>query len=270
MAIQLLLIVLLVGSLEAWKPQNRTRCIHTHHWTAWSPCCSGTKTRTISVTQTESCCPKEVPYKNCVELLRAGFTMPGVYEITLPDGKRTPVACLKEGWTVIQSRGQFGNPINYFHRGWNDYVVGFGTPGKEHWLGLHNIYQLTQAYNYRLMIIMSNFAGATKTAFYSKFALKDNSLYRLDLGTYSGTAGDSLGVHRGYPFTTKDRDNDSWSGGNCAVRYLGAWWYTACHRSNLNGYNYGSLSPTPYARGIVYYTFTTHYSSLEMDYMAIR
>ena len=37
--------------------------------------------------------------------------------------------CAKDLWTVIQSRGQFGNPEVYFYRKWDDYEKGFGVPG---------------------------------------------------------------------------------------------------------------------------------------------
>ena len=39
-------------------------------------------------------------------------------------------SCYEEPcWIVIQSRGQFGNPIKYFYRGWEEYANGFGEPG---------------------------------------------------------------------------------------------------------------------------------------------
>jgi len=50
-----------------------------------------------------------------------------------------------------------------------------------------------------------------------------------------GTAGDSLAYHRGQSFSTKDRDNDEWSSGNCPLYRQGAWWYKSCAHSNLNG-----------------------------------
>lgn len=51
---------------------------------------------------------------------------------------------------------------------------------------------------------------------------------------FAGTAGDSLGYHRGLPFATKDRNNDR-NSDNCALFKKGAWWYGSCYDSNLNG-----------------------------------
>ena len=85
---------------------------------------------------------------------------------------------------------------------------------------------------------------------------------------FPGTAGDSLSGHRGYPFSTKDQDNDIWSS-NCAVRFKGAWWYTNCHASNLNGvYHHGAHSS--YADGVNWYRGKGHHYSVKEAEMKIR
>ena len=47
-------------------------------------------------------------------------------------------------WVVFQQRGQFGNPEDYFARDMKEYVVGFGDPSKEFWLGLDKLVSLTK------------------------------------------------------------------------------------------------------------------------------
>ena len=76
--------------------------------------------------------------------------------------------------------------------------------------------------------------------------------------------------HNGAPFTTIDNDNDSHATVNCAIVYMGAWWYKSCHSSNLNGYNHGTSDQTPYGTGVIWYSFTTHNQTLKWDIMAIR
>ena len=66
---------------------------------------------------------------DCHEVYEAGLPLPGVYTIYPNEFTSVEVYCIEEGWTVIQSRGQFGNPQDYFERLWDDYVVGFGQPG---------------------------------------------------------------------------------------------------------------------------------------------
>ena len=85
---------------------------------------------------------------------------------------------------------------------------------------------------------------------------------------FIGTAGDSLSGHRGVPFSTKDQDNDSWSS-SCAVANKGAWWYGACHSSNLNGvYHHGPHSS--YADGVNWYTWKGYKYSAKRAEMKIR
>ena len=68
------------------------------------------------------------PKKNCFEIYQAGLSLPGTYTLDLDT--KVEAYCLPGGWTVIQSRGQFGNAADYFLKPWVDYEIGFGTPGK--------------------------------------------------------------------------------------------------------------------------------------------
>ena len=82
---------------------------------------------------------------------------------------------------------------------------------------------------------------------------------------YHGDAGVSLTFHNGHRFSTKDRDNDIW-GRNCASKFIGAWWYLACHRSNLNG----AYGKTTNAQGINWYTYAGYTQSLIETEMKVR
>jgi hypothetical protein len=60
-----------------------------------------------------------------------GGDISGVQEITPIEGApKVQVQCDSEGWTIIQSRGQFGNKEDYFYREWASYKEGFGVAGE--------------------------------------------------------------------------------------------------------------------------------------------
>jgi len=72
----------------------------------------------------------------------------------------------------------------------------------------------------------------------------------------------------GRPFSTKDRDNDE-GDGSCAQRFHGAWWYGACHQSNLNGAYLGG-SHTSYADGVEWAVWHGDYYSLKKVTMKLK
>ena len=149
------------------------------------------------------------------------------------------------GWTVFQRR-QDGSVD--FYRGWNDYKSGFGQLTAEFWLGNDKIHRLTAARPNTLRVELEDWNGVRVYAKYGKFNIGDEQAkYRLEVGSYSGTAGDSLAYHNKMAFSTKDRDNDIYSR-NCAVIGTGAWWYKSCHNVNLNGKYLGNKYDSRAAR----------------------
>ena len=122
-----------------------------------------------------------------------------------------------------------------FHRGWNDYKPGFGQLTAEFWLGNDKIHRLTASRPSSLRVELEDWNGVKTYAKYGRFNIgNEQAQYRLEVSSYSGTAGDSLAGHNNMAFSTKDRDNDRYVF-NCAVAYTGGWWYNNCHNSNLNG-----------------------------------
>nr|XP_060643940.1 angiopoietin-related protein 2-like [Anolis sagrei ordinatus] len=172
------------------------------------------------------------------------------------------------GWTVLQRR-QDGS-VNFFVT-WQHYKNGFGNLEGEHWLGLDSIYWLTRQGTYLLRIWMEDWSGRQAHAEYDTFALEPESdFYRLRLGRYRGTAGDSLSWHNGRQFSTLDRDHDAYSG-NCAHYQKGGWWYNMCAHSNLNGIWYkGGHYRSHYQDGVYWAEFRGGAYSLRKVAMMIR
>ena len=189
-----------------------------------------------------------------------------------PDGKGSfKVYCDMRtdggGWTVFQRR-QDGSVD--FYRGWNDYKLGFGQLTGEFWLGNDKIHKLTAARPSSLRVELEDWDRDRKYAKYGKFNIGDEQAqYRLEVGSYSGTAGDSLAERQNnMAFTTKDRDNDRAVSANCALLYPGAWWYGDCIYSNLNGkYRQGTDGNT---KGVVWYYFKKEWLPMKFTEMKLR
>ena len=210
----------------------------------------------------------DITAKDCSEY--KGNSKSGVYLIN-PDGNQPFSAfCDMEtnggGWTVIQRRTD--GSVDFF-KNWVDYKLGFGSIKSEFWLGNDNIHRLTKRKNMMIRFELEDVDGNKAFAEYKMFYIDgeaDN--YKAHVSGYSGTAGDSFSGTNGINFSTKDRDNDT-HGKSCATEFHGAWWYTSCHGSNLNG-KYLNGAHKSYANGVNWRAFKGYYNSLKMTEMKVR
>lgn len=137
------------------------------------------------------------------------------------------------GWLVVQHR--FDGSVN-FTRSWKEYQSGFGLVGKstEFWLGLKLLHLITTSGDYELVIELKDKINGYGYAHYSDFKVSGEAeKYKISkLGMYFGTIADSLRRQTDFQFTTFDNDNDN-QAQNCAIDYLGGWWYgsSACGSS---------------------------------------
>ncbi|XP_019856543.1 PREDICTED: fibrinogen C domain-containing protein 1-like isoform X3 [Amphimedon queenslandica] len=197
--------------------------------------------------------PECVVPTDCKAWKELGVKQNGVYPIKPDNGPAFQVYCDMEtdggGWTVFQRR-QDGSVD--FYKYWTDYENGFGDLTGEVWLGLSKIYRLTKEGSNTLRVDLEDFEGNTAYANYSTFSISNASTdFILKVGDYnSGSAEDSMTGHNGRKFSTRDRDND---GNDCAQTFTGAWWYTRCYFSNLNGQYFNSS--TTNRQGIIWVTW---------------
>lgn len=115
-------------------------------------------------------------------------------------------------WVQVGRAGQGRGPAPNFLT-FLPCQVGFGQPDGEYWLGLEPVHQLTSRGDHELLVLLEDWRGRGARAHYDGFSLEPESdHYRLRLGQYHGDAGDSLSWHNDKPFSTVDRDRDSYSG----------------------------------------------------------
>lgn len=189
--------------------------------------------------------------RHCNDLLEAGQRVSGVYTIfpTSDDDTGKTVYCDMDsdggGWTVIQKRGQFGNPVYHFYRNWTDYAEGFGDPSQEYWIGNNVLHALTSGpEKMALRVVLTNHSGESVSVDYESMQVgSEAQLFTLTLGKHLGPPGwDSLTDSNHCKFSTFDRDNDGDSG-HCATKFHGAWWYSSCYIAHLNGLNLDGPHP---------------------------
>ncbi|XP_076330647.1 techylectin-5B-like [Tachypleus tridentatus] len=152
----------------------------------------------------------------------------GVYEIQ-PQflNQSIFVYCDKEtsggGWTLIQRREDFGKPVENFYRSWVEYKNGFGNLIQEFWLGNDIIFSLANQDNMVLRVDLEEFEVSRRYAEFDGFLVRSEiELYKMSYKTYKGDAGNSLAPHHNMMFSTKNKDNDKYSG-SCAHNHKGGW-----------------------------------------------
>nr|XP_054587163.1 tenascin [Nothobranchius furzeri]XP_054587164.1 tenascin [Nothobranchius furzeri] len=206
--------------------------------------------------------------RDCSQALLNGDTSSGLYTIYLGGDDNQPLQVYCDmssdggGWIVFLRR-QSGR-LEFF-RNWKNYTAGFGDMNDEFWLGLSNLHKISSGGQYELRVDLRD-KGETAYAQYDKFSVSEpRTRYKVHVGGYSGTAGDSMTYHHGRPFSTYDHDNDI-AVTNCALSYKGAFWYKNCHRVNLMG-RYGDNS---HSKGVNWFHWKGHEHSIEFAEMKIR
>ena len=174
------------------------------------------------------------------------------------------------GWTVIERRKD--GSVDFTNRDWVEYEDGFGNLDGEFWLGLRSLNCLTNHAIWELRIDYQLSNGTKYYLHYDQFAVGPaEDQYKLTISGFTSIGlTDPFYYNRHYyelngmNFTARDRDNDRWKDGNCAIphaRSRGGWWNKQCSLAYLHGSYYN-------ARETVW--FNGHWYALPFMEMKIR
>lgn len=143
------------------------------------------------------------------------------------------------GWTVVVRRGDI-EPREDFYQDWETYKWGLGELEQEFYWGNEYLWMLTSQLDrrYQVHFWLEDWDGYTRYALYEDFVIESEAAnFRLQVGEYSGDAGDSFAYNNNHYFSTYDSDNDT-SRHSCAENREGAWWYGDCTNCQLTGQYY--------------------------------
>lgn len=129
----------------------------------------------------------------------------------------------------------------YFNFRWVLFVNrnGFGNLQSDHWLGLQNIWALTNSRTYTMYAELTLRNGSGFQQLYHGFAVASEAQYfALSFDTTESNIlrplGDSLTYVKGANFSTYDMDLDT-KNGSCAEQYHSGWWFKNCGPCNPTG-----------------------------------
>ena len=124
-----------------------------------------------------------------------------------------------------------------FDRTWDEFKPGWGDRTPDHgayWLGNEILYQLTKTEKYTIRFLLQASNDTWFWAEYLNFSVDDeNSNYAVNATIFSGdlddpNTGGPAGITSGMMFSTRDKDHDHWTEGNCARKNKGGFWYDKC------------------------------------------
>ena len=180
------------------------------------------------------------------------------------------------GWIVIQRRNASMGWVN-FARNFIEYELGFGDLEGEFWLGLKNMYELTNQDSVELKLKVWNATNSSINWNYPYFRVSDlRQSYQITTTRGSGNSIYSAFGNQGRTLSFRTYDNLA---GSCPYLIQSGWWcyyryYNrySCDYANLNGLHRPSGIPgtDPVRERLVWRTASNTYEIFTHSEMKIR